>query len=448
MEQPTTLDLVNGPYNHTHTLASTLHAFLSTTALFIRIPFHLLYHYVLTRFRSPLVQELGRPAYHEAAVQVVRHLFLKSYLAPGRLSFSLGLPSKWVKKVKVAGTKGSWIAPPGTEGKRAEDELVLLWIHGGGFFHDTTGACQFFFLQLAKAVNKTTRCSIFCIDYQLAPEKIYPSQLIEICAAYHHLVNELGIPEERICVGGDSAGGNLATAFLLHLARPNPRIVVPKSLGPLPRKPGSAFIVSPFINLVSHAPSRRPAFPVDFIDSGGVFNGSLSYVGAVHPYPPEVQAWSRTASPSWSPLRWFFNAESAAPEPKGVLDLGLSAKEAEEAEKGLRLLSSPYVNPNPEVVKDLSWYKQAIPDEGRTLLTWGGKEIFADDISAFSDALKKVGVAPQEFVKPLGIHDWVIFDTFVPGSAKDKNGGEQAKGDYAIRQVTEFVVARAKEVKA
>lgn len=98
----------------------------------------------------------------------------------------------------------------------------------------------------------------------LAPEHIYPSQQIEVLAGYHHLVNELGVPEERICVGGDSAGGNLVAGFLLHLARPSRRIKVPKELGPTPRRPGvrfsSAGDLSRELNLTVFAPSRSPPF--------------------------------------------------------------------------------------------------------------------------------------------------------------------------------------------
>lgn len=67
---------------------------------------------------------------------------------------------------------------------------------------------------------------------------VYPSQLIELLAGYHYLVNTCGISEDKICISGDSAGGNLVAAFLLHLARPNPAIRVPSSLGPTPRRPG------------------------------------------------------------------------------------------------------------------------------------------------------------------------------------------------------------------
>lgn len=101
------------------------------------------------------------------------------------------------------------------------------------------------------------------VDYELSPEHQYPSAIIETLAAYHHLVNELKIPESRICLAGDSAGGNIAAALMLHLARPNPNITVPAAHGPTPGQPGSALLISPFISLVSSLPSRQANIDFD-----------------------------------------------------------------------------------------------------------------------------------------------------------------------------------------
>lgn len=49
--------------------------------------------------------------------------------------------------------------------------------------------------------------------------------------------------------------------------------------------------------------------------------------------------------------------------------------EEAETEGGIALLSSPYVNPSPEVVKDVEWYKAAFPE--RTLVAWGAFSRFS-----------------------------------------------------------------------
>ena len=129
--QKVSLDLVKGPYEHRHSLASTAHALLSTLALLIRLPFHLLYPFVFFRSVSPLVQELGRSPLAEVAAVLVRHIFLHLDLATGRFlfSFGLGLPGKWVTTIDTGAVKANWIGPPDGSDRR-DDALVLYWVHG------------------------------------------------------------------------------------------------------------------------------------------------------------------------------------------------------------------------------------------------------------------------------------------------------------------------------
>ncbi|BGP01054.1 hypothetical protein NBRC10513v2_004936 [Rhodotorula toruloides] len=440
-EAETQLQLVEGPHRPRHTIASTLHIVISTTAVLLRIPFHLLYHYVFFRHRSPLFQEVGRSPFVEAGHILVRHLFLHCYLPPSRPVFRLGFPSKWVKDVEFAGVRASWIAPPDRPA-RTEDEVVLFWLNGGGFIHDVGGMSRLAYIKLAKMLNKRgIKFSILHLHYRLAPEYIYPSQLIETLAAYKYLVNVVGISESKICIGGDSAGANLVTAFLLHLARPNPRIQV-NAFGPTPAKPASALLISPFIDLVSTAPSRSPTLHTDIIDDGGVFHGALSYVGATRPLPADLEGWRH--APSWNPLDWFVGRPSCDSPPPAFVEAVLAVDKAEEEREGAELFASPYVNPNPRVVPDLNWYKEALPGNGRTIVSWGGQEIFADDIVAFVEALKQAGVNPAELVKPLASHDWALFDAIVPFASRDKNGGEQARPDWGLGKIANFLAAQVK----
>lgn len=211
---------------------------------------------------------------------------------------------------------------------------------------------------------------------ELAPEFKYPSQLIEIQAGYHYLVNTLGIEEDKICISGDSAGGNLAVAFLMHLARPNPKISVPEdTFGPVPKQPGvrflnlaqknsranqfqpqSAFLISPFVNLLSDNESRRTSESFDYIENGGAYRIALDYIGA----PPE-----RDLIPSFNPYYWFKMPHP--PPPKEVF--ARKKRFTGEEGRGIDLLFSPYVNPS--VNEDLSWWKEALPNNGRTMICWG-----------------------------------------------------------------------------
>ena len=103
------------------------------------------------------------------------------------------------------------------ESKPGELLPVLVWFHGGGFVignldtHDS--ACR----MLANQGD----CLVVAVDYRLAPESKFPAAVEDSMAALRWVAlhaRELGGDPERIAVGGDSAGGNLAAVCAL-LAR-------------------------------------------------------------------------------------------------------------------------------------------------------------------------------------------------------------------------------------
>ena len=64
---------------------------------------------------------------------------------------------------------------------------------------------------------EATGFTIYVPDYRLAPEHVYPSQLIDGCNSYKSLIEDYRYSPSQIAFGGDSAGGNLALATLLKL---------------------------------------------------------------------------------------------------------------------------------------------------------------------------------------------------------------------------------------
>jgi len=94
---------------------------------------------------------------------------------------------------------------------------LLVYFHGGGWVvggldtHD--GLCRF--------LAEYSGCRVLSVDYRLAPEHPFPIPLEDSFAAFrwaHEQAGQLGADQNRIAVGGDSAGGNLSTALCL-LAR-------------------------------------------------------------------------------------------------------------------------------------------------------------------------------------------------------------------------------------
>ncbi len=91
---------------------------------------------------------------------------------------------------------------------------ALLWMHGGGF---VLGSVQEGDAECRHLVD-LAGCAVISVDYPLAPEHPYPAATDTCYAALqwvHAHARELGIDPARIAVGGDSAGGNLATSIAL-----------------------------------------------------------------------------------------------------------------------------------------------------------------------------------------------------------------------------------------
>jgi acetyl esterase len=92
---------------------------------------------------------------------------------------------------------------------------LLIWCHGGGFVlgdldtNDTP----------LRALANRSGCAVLAVDYRLAPEHPFPAGIEDGYAALAWAAartHELGA--SRIVIGGDSAGGNIATVVTM-LAR-------------------------------------------------------------------------------------------------------------------------------------------------------------------------------------------------------------------------------------
>lgn len=87
---------------------------------------------------------------------------------------------------------------------------VLVYFHGGGFTigsitsHDT----------LCRVLADLAGCAVLSVGYRLAPEHRFPTAVDDAWDATQWLLREgraLGLDTTRVALGGDSAGGTLAT---------------------------------------------------------------------------------------------------------------------------------------------------------------------------------------------------------------------------------------------
>jgi len=91
---------------------------------------------------------------------------------------------------------------------------VLVWAHAGGWVRGDLDTWD----TPLKDLASRTGVVVASVDYRLAPETRFPGALEDVLAALRHLADhaaDLGLNADRIAVGGDSSGGNLATAAAL-----------------------------------------------------------------------------------------------------------------------------------------------------------------------------------------------------------------------------------------
>jgi acetyl esterase len=98
----------------------------------------------------------------------------------------------------------------------AEALGVLVWLHGGGWYVGDVESFDRVTRQLANASGAVC----LSVDYRLAPEHPYPAAVHDARAAVAWAAadgaDQLGTDPDRVVVGGDSAGGNLAAVAARH----------------------------------------------------------------------------------------------------------------------------------------------------------------------------------------------------------------------------------------
>ncbi|KAJ5752671.1 hypothetical protein N7520_009588 [Penicillium odoratum] len=176
---------------------------------------------------------------------------------------------------------------------------VLIYYHGGGFAIAAWPTHVQFCIDLVKALNENGHdIAVFFLRYTLTPHGVYPTQLRQAIEGLRYIINETGRSPADVILGGDSAGGNLAMATLLHISHPHPEIE-PLSLSvPL----AGVFGFAPWVNFSLDWPSITENAYKDICTKKGLKRWSDMYlVGR------EGDSWSE---PSKAPVEWWADVKT------------------------------------------------------------------------------------------------------------------------------------------
>lgn len=92
----------------------------------------------------------------------------------------------------------------------------VLWIHGGGY---VTGMAGMVHMSRAANLVKKFGAVVVSPEYRLSGTAPYPAALLDCHAALLYLrdhAEELGVAQDQIMVGGESAGGGLTAALCMY----------------------------------------------------------------------------------------------------------------------------------------------------------------------------------------------------------------------------------------
>ncbi|EGN94534.1 hypothetical protein SERLA73DRAFT_188494 [Serpula lacrymans var. lacrymans S7.3] len=108
--------------------------------------------------------------------------------------------------------------PSSGEGRKEKGQAgALIYFHGGGY---TVGTVDEFENGL-RIVAEESGLQIYAVEYRLAPEYHFPTQLDEYACVLENLRSTFGasrgVHPDSVLGGGDSAGGNMTAAISLRL---------------------------------------------------------------------------------------------------------------------------------------------------------------------------------------------------------------------------------------
>ena len=144
--------------------------------------------------------------------------------AEARIAYAASWDVLQAPAAEVASTRDLTIPGPASDlrlrvyrgrNTQPQDRLpCLVFLHGGGWVIGNLDSHD----RLCRSLANVARACVVAVDYRLAPEHRFPAAVDDSAAALRWVVanaDALSIASDRIAVGGDSAGGNLAAVLAL-----------------------------------------------------------------------------------------------------------------------------------------------------------------------------------------------------------------------------------------
>lgn len=257
---------------------------------------------------------------------------------------------------------------------------IFLWLHGGAFVMGNSRD-EFAGFAANTLVEHGGAEAVFCLEYRLSGygKNPFPAALQDTITAYLYLTETLKIPSSQITIGGDSAGGNLAIAFLRYLKEQ-------QDTSPSLPPPSSAALASPWVS------------PLECLSPSCTYTTEKNWASDYLPLS-FLQWGARTYQPTTT-------TETTGEE--GIDEAAVAASAA---------YITPMGNPLATEVPIFVWY--------------GEREIFAPRVLAWGEEMQKVpGNKVDIFCEKDAVHDTIIIGNVL--------GWEESAQGVATR-IGEFV---------
>jgi epsilon-lactone hydrolase len=145
----------------------------------------------------------------------------------------------------------------------ADASTAVLYLHGGGFNAGSPRTHR----AIAADLSRAAGAAVLLVDYRLAPEHPFPAALEDTGAVYRWLIDQ-GFAPQKLAIGGDSAGAQIAVSVLLALREQHITL------------PAAGVLLSPWLDLSLSGESMQTRADIDPLTThAGLAHAAHLYIG-------------------------------------------------------------------------------------------------------------------------------------------------------------------------